>query len=250
MLLSFGADCGMLGRMKRPESSLKAPLVVGTIHSPGALRCALKLKRGQVDVLELRVDAFEESPDLLWRAVPRLAAPLLLTVRHPAEGGAAVYGPARRRELYRQYLPSVAWVDFEVRSMRAMAEEIALASALGVRVVISDHHFRGTPSLEVLKKRFARAQACRPELVKVAASARTPAELERLLAFLNWSERRQAGRLSVMGMGRCGQVSRLLLGSCGSVLNYGYLDTPQVSGQWPAVLLKQRLAELAGGTGD
>lgn len=233
--------------MKRPKSAVKAPLVVGTIHSPGALRCALKLKPGQVDILELRVDAFEDSPELLWRAVPRLAAPLLLTVRHPAEGGAATYGPARRRELYRQYLPSVAWVDFEVRSLGSMAAEIQLASEMGVRTIISDHHFRRTPSLDVLQKRFARAQSCGPDLVKVAATARTPVELERLLAFLNWSERKQAGRLSVMGMGRCGQVSRLLLGNCGSVLNYGYLDAPQVPGQWPAVLLKQRLAELAAG---
>lgn len=232
--------------MKRPKSPVKAPLVVGTIHSPGALRCALKLKPGQVDLLELRVDAFEESPELLWRAVPRLGAPLLLTVRHPAEGGAASYGPARRRELYRQYLPSVAWVDFEVRSLASMGAEIKLASEMGVRVIISDHHFRGTPALEVLQKRFARAESCRPDLVKVAATARTPMELERLMAFLNWSERRHLGRLSVMGMGRYGQVSRLLLGNCGSVLNYGYLDTPQVPGQWPAVLLKQRLAELAG----
>jgi hypothetical protein len=30
------------------------------------------------------------------------------------------------------------------------------------------------------------------------------------------------------------------------VLNYGYLDEPQVSGQWEATLLKQRLAELVG----
>jgi 3-dehydroquinate dehydratase-1 len=52
--------------------------------------------------------------------------------------------------------------------------------------------------------------------------------------------------LSVMGMGAYGKVSRLLLARAGSVLNYGYLDEPQVSGQWEATLLKQRLAELVG----
>ncbi|MEI7773411.1 MAG: type I 3-dehydroquinate dehydratase, partial [Verrucomicrobiota bacterium] len=69
-------------------------------------------------------------------------------------------------------------------------------------------------------------------------------ELERLLSFLNWGERQSAGGLSVMGMGAYGQISRLVLGRCGSVLNYGYLDRPQVPGQWPAELLKQRLLEL------
>ena len=47
-----------------------------------------------------------------------------------------------------------------------------------------------------------------------------------------------------MGMGEYGQVSRLLFGGCGSVLNYGYLDRPQVPGQWPAEVLKTRLLEL------
>jgi 3-dehydroquinate dehydratase-1 len=48
-----------------------------------------------------------------------------------------------------------------------------------------------------------------------------------------------------MGMGRFGKVSRLLLAQAGSVLNYGYLDRPNASGQWEATILKQRLKELA-----
>jgi 3-dehydroquinate dehydratase-1 len=51
--------------------------------------------------------------------------------------------------------------------------------------------------------------------------------------------------ISVMGMGEYGKLSRLLLARAGSVLNYGYLDVVQVPGQWPAPLLKERLAELA-----
>ena len=47
-----------------------------------------------------------------------------------------------------------------------------------------------------------------------------------------------------MGMGRLGKISRLLLAQAGSVLNYGYLDQPNASGQWEATLLKKRLAEL------
>ena len=49
-----------------------------------------------------------------------------------------------------------------------------------------------------------------------------------------------------MGMGRFGKVSRLLFAQAGAVLNYGYLDKPNASGQWEATLLKKRIAELAG----
>ncbi len=221
-------------------------MVVGTIHSLGALKCALKLKPGQVDILELRVDAFAQDPETLLRAVPKLQFPLLLTVRHPAEGGGATYTLQRRRELIGQFLPLVQWVDFEVRSLGVLKEEIARSQERGVRVIVSDHHFKGTPSLSVLEERCERAQRCRPDVVKIAATVSSVLELERLFHFLNQQNAKRPGQNSVMGMGPFGQVSRLLLGSCGSVLNYGYLDQAQVPGQWPAEVLKARLKELEG----
>lgn len=157
----------------------------------------------------------------------------------------AAYSTRRRRELIGQFLPHASWVDFELRSMVVLREEIAQSQEAGVKVIVSDHHFKGTPSLAVLERRMARARVCRPDVVKVAATVRTPDELGRLFAFFNRQQRRMPGALSVMGMGEYGQVSRLLFGKCGSVLNYGYLDQAQVPGQWPAELLKRRLAELS-----
>jgi len=205
------------------------------------------MKPGQVDLFELRVDAFAHEPEVLAKAAQKLNAPLLLTVRHPAEGGMARYRLQRRRDLVRQFLPMVQWVDFELRSLIPLREEIAEAQEGGVKLIVSDHHFKATPSLLVLEQRCARAQICRPDVVKVAATVRTPEELSRLFIFLNRQQARRPGQLAVMGMGPLGQISRLLLGSCGSALNYGYLDQPQVPGQWPAELLKRRLLELGGG---
>jgi len=48
-------------------------------------------------------------------------------------------------------------------------------------------------------------------------------------------------------MGTWGKLSRLTLGAAGSVLNYGYLDAANATGQWPARLLKTRLQEVAAG---
>jgi 3-dehydroquinate dehydratase-1 len=230
-------------------AKVPVPLVVGTIHSPLALKAALKLKPGQVDILELRVDGFADVPEVLLKAIPRLPAPLLLTVRHPAEGGMARYSVGRRRELIRQFLPMVKWIDVELRSLVLLGEEIAAARENAVKVVVSDHHFKGTPSLAVLERRFLRAQMCRPDIVKVAATAGTPAELERLFAFFNWAQKKRSSQLSLMGMGAFGQVSRLLFGASGSALNYGFLGEALVPGQWPAALLKVRLSELRGGKG-
>lgn len=223
-----------------------APLVVGTVHSPGALACALKLRGGEVDLLELRVDAFVAQVDLLLRATPKLASRfhLLLTVRHPAEGAVAVLPVRERRRLFRQFLPLVQWADFESRSVDSMEEEIALARQLQVSVVLSEHHFGRTPSVDFLQRRFEEVRAFRPAAFKVAVLTKTSLDLERLFTFFNWANQREPGRIAAMGMGEYGQVSRLLLASCGSVLNYGYLDSPQVPGQWAAKTLKVRLAEI------
>lgn len=229
----------MTGKIKK--TSDHHPLVVGTIHSQGALQRALRLRRGEVDLLELRVDAFAKETGALLRAIPKLPAPLLLTVRHPREGAMAALSLQERRELFGQFLPLCEWMDVEVRSLRQLDSVIERARDMGVRLIVSDHHFSRTPATEVLRRRLKLAQRVNPDVIKVAAAVKSPRDLSRLLDFLVTGPE---GRLSVMGMGRYGPVSRLVLGFCGSVLNYGYLHEALVPGQWEATELKKRLLEI------
>ena len=217
------------------------PKVVGAVHSAGALRRALRIRPGEVDLLEIRVDAF--APDLapLLRALPRLRVPLLITVRHPAEGGTHRLSLPLRRALFAQFLPFAQFIDLELRSVIALAPVIAAARARGVCVIVSDHHFKTMPPAARLRHTIRRAHAAGADICKIAALAETPAGLSRLLALFTTPPPLP---LSVMGMGRFGKVSRLLFAQAGSVLNYGYLDQPNASGQWEAVLLQKRLAEL------
>jgi 3-dehydroquinate dehydratase-1 len=141
----------------------------------------------------------------------------------------------------RQFLPIVSWIDLEVRSLGRFLDLISEARPRGVRVIASDHHFSKTPSEVFLRERVRKARVAEPDVFKLATAAGKVSDLQRLMGFL--AEGRPGTR-AVMGMGPLGQVSRLVLGRCGSVLNYGYLDTPQVPGQWEAVLLKKRLSEL------
>jgi 3-dehydroquinate dehydratase-1 len=230
----------MQAKIKRASDH---PLVVGTIHSKGALQRALRLKPSEVDILELRVDAFAEETGVLFKAIPKLPAPLLLTVRHPREGAMGALSLSARRELFGQFLPLCEWMDVEVRSLGQLAPVVARARDMGVRLIVSDHHFSRTPAMGVLRRRLELAQSVSPDVIKVAALAKAPRDLSRLLDFLVTGPQ---GRLAVMGMGRYGQVSRLVLGSCGSVLNYGYLHEALVPGQWEATELKKRLVEMGG----
>ena len=225
---------------KNRSDSVKKFQVVGTIPSPGALSCALNLPPGAVDLFELRVDHFASDPRPLLRAIPRLAAPLIVTVRHPLEGGAGGLNVSQRRDLYAQFLPAARFIDLELRSARQLALTIAAARAHGAQLILSAHFFKTTPSLSRLEALRDRAFAAGAGVFKVATLTRTLSDVLTLATLLARSPRRA---LSVMGMGAFGKLSRPLLASAGSVLNYGYLDAAQVPGQWPAPLLKERLAE-------
>jgi hypothetical protein len=116
------------------------------------------------------------------------------------------------------------------------------ARAAGVGLVGSFHDFVRTPSDEVLEGAVSLAEAAGVDVVKVATFLNSAEDLGRLVAFAGRARRL---RVSVMGMGSLGPVSRLVLAKCGSLLNYGYLGAESnAPGQWPARRLKAVLAEL------
>ena len=217
------------------------PAVVATIHTLPGLKAALKLPAGAVDFFELRLDTLAAGQDRLSRLLPKLKAPLMLTVRHPLEGGAGRMPLEKRRRLYEQFLPHAACIDIEIRSLRALAGVIRAARARKVGVIISHHDFQKTPPVAKLSALARRASRAGADIFKIATRTSSLADLAVLLSFMA----RQKGRkVSVMGMGRFGKISRLLFADAGSVLNYGYLDTPQVTGQWSALILKLRRSEI------
>jgi 3-dehydroquinate dehydratase-1 len=134
-------------------------------------------------------------------------------------------------------------VDVELRSALRLGGILEEARAAGVAVILSQHYFKRTPSQAELSQKLRLARRLGADVFKVAARTETPEELARLLLVFK-GVREQA--VSVMGMGPLGKASRLLFARAGSVLNYGYLGEPQVSGQWPAEALRQRVTEVLG----
>lgn len=219
----------------------ETPQVVGTIHSPGSLRRALRLKPGEVDFLEIRLDHLADDLRPLIRALPRLKFPLIVTARHPAEGGKHALPAARRAQLLVEFLPFATFIDVELRSVGPLASVVKIARSHEVRLIVSAHHFHSTPPITRLLESQRRQAKAGADVVKIATRASKPGDLAALLTLL---AKRGKIPLSVMGMGQLGKASRLALAAGGSILNYGYLDEPNASGQWEATLLKKRIAEL------
>ena len=212
---------------KRVKSSGDRPKLVGVIASPADLRLALRMSRPP-DLFELRLDCLLGERQLEQKA-RALTVPLIITARHPAEGGNERLSSPLRRNLLLRFLPVAGYVDIELRSAELFGAVVDRARRIGVSTIISFHDFGSTPPLGILRAKASRAARIKGAVFKVVTRTDTPAQLGRLLQFM--STRRPRLRVCAMGMGRLGPVSRLLLAQCGSALIYTSLKEPRVDGQ-------------------
>jgi 3-dehydroquinate dehydratase-1 len=214
--------------------------IVGVIAGPADLRRALAMSQPP-DLFELRLDHLVNQQDELERKIGRLGAPLIITARHPAEGGANRLPARRRRELMARFLPHARYVDFELRSATSF-RGLLDSPPRTVRPIISIHDFHSTPSPRSLHAKARAAKSYGASVFKVVTRTDTPAQLARLFEFMARRDRTLA--VSAMGVGKLGAVARIGLARCGSVLVYGSLAQAQVEGQLSVEKLRAVLALL------
>ena len=214
--------------MTERRSTKRRPRIVGVIASRDDLEQALRMRRPP-DLFELRLDRLAGIVGRVETKLPKLRAPLIITARHPNEGGSGKLSLRQRRALLSRFLTHADYLDVELRSARALRALLAIAKTKNVRRIISFHDFKSTPSARLLVAKAHNAKALRADIFKVATRTDTPTELGRLLEFIT---NRVNVRLAVMGIGRLGAISRVLLARAGSVLIYASLGpATDVEGQ-------------------
>jgi 3-dehydroquinate dehydratase I len=207
------------------------PRVVGVIMSQTDLDLAIRM-RDRPNLFELRLDHLVRPPsvaaatysatgivDELEENVSRLRAPLIVTARHPQEGGASKLNLRQRRDLLSRFLPHARYIDIELRAAAGLHSLCKLAREKNVGRIISFHDFKTTPDLRGLRVRARRAKSLGADIFKVATRTDTPAQLGRLLDFITKKDLDLA--VSAMGIGKLGAISRVLLAYRGSALIYG-----------------------------
>ena len=203
--------------MTASNSAQIRPRVVGVIASGADLDCALQMGTPP-DLFELRLDRLADIIEQLENKLSRLRAPLIITARHPQEGGAKKLTLGQRRDLLTRFLPYAEYVDVELRSAFALRSLLGLAQEKRVRRIISFHNFRSTPSLRVLAAKADAARAHGANIFKAATRTDTPNQLARLLQLV--ATEVVDLPVSAMGIGNLGAISRVLLARAGSVLVY------------------------------
>ena len=228
---------------------LTVPRVVATVHQPEDLTfLAENDVSATCDLLEYRLDGLVDHLDLAEKSIATTPMPCIVTARHPDEGGTGHLDVASRSALLERFLPFAALVDIEIRSLGKMATIIESAREKEVALIASYHDFEKTPNAEELQQALNQSVAAKPDVTKIAFHLESVGALCEVIQFFEGFRTLDClnpwRRLSLMGMGPLGKLSRLVFPSAGSCLNYGYLREANAPGQWPAAELKRLLGEL------
>ena len=215
--------------MMAGHSTKRRPRIVVVITSGADLERALRMRR-LPDLFELRLDHLADMAGDVEKVLSRMRTPLIITARDPHEGGANKLLLRQRRDLLLRFLDHADYIDVELRSARALQSLLANAKTKRVGRIISFHNFGSTPSARILTAKARQARVHGAAIFKVATRTDTPMELGRLLEFMTSSRLNLS--LAVMGIGKLGSISRVLLARAGSVLIYASVsETTDVEGQ-------------------
>ncbi|MFV0336981.1 MAG: type I 3-dehydroquinate dehydratase [Chthoniobacterales bacterium] len=225
----------MLNFKKNPYS------IVGTLHTPGGFTAANKLTPKHLDLVEIRLDQLKTFPTK--PQLKNLRFPKLFTARTPEEGGEHKLSPQERRNLLSRALPDADVIDIELRNFKSYRELRAQTQSANIPIIASYHNFTKCPPLNLLTEKLRQARGEGATIFKAAIRLRKAHDVATLLQLL---EKANNYPTAVMGMGPLGRASRLFLTASGSCLIYGWLHRPQVPGQFPATILRERLKEVCG----
>jgi 3-dehydroquinate dehydratase-1 len=213
----------------KPAKKLRSlPRLVAVINSRADLDSAIRLRKPP-DLFELRLDQLVGDLDAVENKVSKLRTPLIITARHPQEGGANKLSTRHRRDLLSRFLHRARYVDVELRSAPALRSILKRAGSRNVHRIISYHNLESTPSPRTLQTKARAAKSWGADVFKVATRTDTLAQLARLLDFM--AKKDVELTVSIMGIGKLGAISRVLLAHCGSGLIYAALGQTHVEGQ-------------------
>ena len=172
-------------------------------------------------LIELRLDFFDDlAPESLDRALDAFAPEVLVTFRHPLEGGKRpdASDTERLRFLQRAADRGVQYIDIEARTPRGDFNK------RGAKLVLSYHDFEKVPDFETLLKDIHLPMATSPsvDVVKIALMPQTTEDLAAglILMELGRDTASHGPSTLVLLMGEAGLWSRVLAGYFGAPFTF------------------------------
>lgn len=187
---------------------------------------ALMAKKLGADILEIRIDLLDEDALQLLRELKKSGLPIIITNRMKQEGGGWTGSEAGRVRTLISQLPLADAVDIELNA-ETRDSVVENAKKTGKTVIISTHDFHTTPDFDVMMGIVAESFDAGADIAKLAVM---PGSFEDVLRLFNVTLHAK-GAVCTIAMGEMGRHSRVIAPVYGSVMTYGYVETPTAPGQ-------------------
>lgn len=203
---------------------------------------AEQLKVLPVDLVEWRVDYFEEPRDIekILHVLSGLKyilgdIPLIFTIRTKVEGGETAYYPEVYKAIIRAVIQTglVELVDVELsKGDEVMREIVKEAQREDCYVIASSHDFEKTPSKEEIIARLMHMQNLGADILKMAVMPQNGKDVITLLdATREMVEEIATKPVVTMSMSKVGCLSRISGEVFGSAITFGVGEHASAPGQ-------------------
>ena len=224
-------------------------------EKPEVLRQAEALKQLDPDLVEWRIDGYENVEDIddsleVLKALREKIGniPLIFTCRIDAEGGFRQIGAGTRLRLIQTAIGSglLDLADVEMCNETSFIEDVKDAARQNeARLIFSYHNFEKTPDEAFIIDKLVQAQQMGADIAKVAVM---PKDYSDVLVLLSATLKARTEYLRIpiitMSMGPEGGVTRLAGGLFGSDLTFAIGKEASAPGQIPIEALRQVMKVL------
>lgn len=226
-----------IGQLKIGEGMPKICVPLQAVDEESLLAQAGAAEQVPCDLLEWRADFLPAARlrDLPWMVAVSeqlrrvTAKPLILTMRTAGEGG---HLQMDRREYYTILRDLAEAAKVDVVDIEAFDEQqgfnaekieflVGVAHSSGLKVILSNHDFEGTPEIDVMVKRLIVMQELGADIPKIAVMPREERDVLDLLEAARIMKENYCRRPFIaLSMGDLGRTSRVCGGSFGSAITF------------------------------
>jgi len=213
-------------------------------HSMKKALHEIELANKEADVIELRLDYFDElEDDDLKKLIRACKKPIICTCRRAEEGGQFRKPESKRISILKKCMKLKAdYIDLEYGTKNENKEKIfdyKKEHKLKTKIISSKHFFGFTPKKEELVKLMMKMKK-KADVVKIVTKANSYEDNKIMFELLKLAKSKGI-RLIAFCMGRIGRDSRILSMPLGSFLTFAslYSGSESADGQIPIIELKK-----------
>jgi 3-dehydroquinate dehydratase-1 len=203
----------------------KRPLVCTSIikdNEKDYFESLVKAIEGGSDLGELRIDFFNKiTHEDLFRIMSKSQLPLIVTNRNKENGGSFAADEELRLSLLRSSIESKpAFIDIELSTNeKDRSDIITTARENSVGVICSYHDFTNTPNPKEIISIYRKVCEAGADLAKLVFTPHTNKDVQNILEATG-SLRYESTPFTLFGMGKKGQITRMVCPLLGASLIY------------------------------